>query len=51
VAEGWVYGPSVDRDMIWEPGELSEVIPRLVAEAAPNAMLSGDREASAIFHV
>jgi NAD(P)-dependent dehydrogenase (short-subunit alcohol dehydrogenase family) len=47
VAEGWVYGPSVDRDTIWEPGELSEVIPALVAEAAPNAPMSGVREASA----
>jgi NAD(P)-dependent dehydrogenase (short-subunit alcohol dehydrogenase family) len=47
VAEGLVYGPSVDRDTIWEPGELSEVIPALVAEAAPNAPMSGVREASA----
>jgi len=36
-----------DRDTIWEPGELSEVIPALVAEAAPNAPMSGVREASA----
>src|SRR5690348_13448545 len=47
VAEGWVYRPSVDRDQIWEPGELGEVIPGLVAEAAPNAPMSGVREASA----
>jgi NAD(P)-dependent dehydrogenase (short-subunit alcohol dehydrogenase family) len=47
VAEGWVYGPTVDRDTIWEPGELGEVIPGLVAEAAPNAPMSGVREAAA----
>src|SRR3954449_685191 len=34
VAEGWVYGPTVDRDATWEPGELGEVIPALVGEAA-----------------
>ena len=49
VAEGWVYGPSADRDTIWEPGELGEVIPGLVAEAAPNAPMSGVREAAADF--
>ena len=43
VAEGWAYGPSVDRDSIWEPGELGEVIPGLVDEAALNAPMSGDR--------
>lgn len=47
VAEGWAYGPSVDRDALWEPGELGEVIPGLVAEAAPNAPMSGVREAPA----
>ena len=49
VAEGWAYGPSADRDTIWEPGELGEVIPGLVAEAAPNAPMSGVREAAADF--
>jgi NAD(P)-dependent dehydrogenase (short-subunit alcohol dehydrogenase family) len=44
VAEGWVYGPSADRDTIWEPGELGEVIPGLVADAAANAPMSGVRE-------
>ena len=47
VAEGWAYGPSADRDTIWEPGELGEVIPGLVAEAAANAPMSGVREAAA----
>jgi NAD(P)-dependent dehydrogenase (short-subunit alcohol dehydrogenase family) len=43
VAEGWVYGPSTDRDERWIPGELSEVIPGLVAEAAPNSNMGGTR--------
>jgi NAD(P)-dependent dehydrogenase (short-subunit alcohol dehydrogenase family) len=47
VAEGWAYGPSVDRDTAWEPGEFGEVIPGLVAEAAPNAAMSGERETAA----
>jgi hypothetical protein len=36
VLEGWRPGPGVNRDSIWDPGELTEVIPGLVAEAAPN---------------
>jgi NAD(P)-dependent dehydrogenase (short-subunit alcohol dehydrogenase family) len=43
VAEGWVNGPSVDRDGRWEPGELGEVIPDLVAKAAANADMLGNR--------
>ncbi|MBL7501153.1 SDR family oxidoreductase [Frankia sp. CNm7] len=43
VAEGWVNGPSVDRQGKWEPGELGEVIPDLVAKAAPNATMLGTR--------
>ena len=43
VAEGWVNGPSVDRAGKWEPGELGEVIPELVAKAAPNADIFGTR--------
>jgi NAD(P)-dependent dehydrogenase (short-subunit alcohol dehydrogenase family) len=43
VAEGWVNGPSVSRDGMWEPGELGEVIPDLVAKAALNADMSGNR--------
>jgi NAD(P)-dependent dehydrogenase (short-subunit alcohol dehydrogenase family) len=43
VVEGWVNGPSVNRDGKWEPGELGEVIPDLVAKAAPNADMSGNR--------
>ncbi|MET0199458.1 MAG: SDR family oxidoreductase [Rhodococcus fascians] len=41
VAEGWHAGPSEDKGAKWQPGELGEVIPRLVAEAAPNAGMNG----------
>jgi NAD(P)-dependent dehydrogenase (short-subunit alcohol dehydrogenase family) len=44
VAEGWVEGPSVDRDRRWDPAELTEVIPDLVAQAAPNADMRGRRD-------
>jgi NAD(P)-dependent dehydrogenase (short-subunit alcohol dehydrogenase family) len=43
VAEGWVYGPTIDRETPWTPGELGEVLPGLVAEAAGNAPMSGER--------
>ena len=43
VAEGWVNGPTVDRNGPWMPGELTEVIPDLVAKAAPNADMMGNR--------
>jgi len=39
VAEGWSHGPSIDRGDRWEPAELSDVIPDLVAKAAPPATL------------
>jgi NAD(P)-dependent dehydrogenase (short-subunit alcohol dehydrogenase family) len=45
VAEGWAYGPTINRDEKWHPGELGEVIPGMVAEAAKNADMSGDRPA------
>ena len=41
VAEGWVAGPAEDKGARWEPGELGEVIPRLVAEARPNSNTGG----------
>jgi len=41
VAEGWVAGPAEDKGARWEPGELGEVIPRLVAAARPNSDTSG----------
>jgi NAD(P)-dependent dehydrogenase (short-subunit alcohol dehydrogenase family) len=43
VAESWSYGPHIERSEKWTPGELGEVIPGLVAEAAPNANMSGAR--------
>ncbi|MDT3438001.1 MULTISPECIES: SDR family oxidoreductase [unclassified Pseudofrankia] len=43
VTEGWVNGPSVNREGKWEPGELGEVIPDLVAKAAANADMLGNR--------
>jgi NAD(P)-dependent dehydrogenase (short-subunit alcohol dehydrogenase family) len=41
VAEGWRAGPGTDRQARWEPGELGEVIPALVAEARPNSTMRG----------
>jgi NAD(P)-dependent dehydrogenase (short-subunit alcohol dehydrogenase family) len=41
VAEGWVAGPAEDKGARWEPGELGEVIPRLVAGARANSDTSG----------
>src|SRR3954470_22699772 len=41
VAEGWVAGPAEDKGARWEPGELGEVIPRLVAAARKNSDTSG----------
>jgi len=41
VAEGWVAGPAEDKGARWAPGELGEVIPRLVAAARPNSDTSG----------
>jgi NAD(P)-dependent dehydrogenase (short-subunit alcohol dehydrogenase family) len=44
VAEGWVEGPAVDRDGRWDPAELSDIVPDLVARAAPNAKMNGRRD-------
>ena len=44
VAEGWVEGPVADKDGRWDPAELGEVIPDLVARAAPNADMRGRRD-------
>jgi NAD(P)-dependent dehydrogenase (short-subunit alcohol dehydrogenase family) len=41
VAEGWVAGPAEDKGARWEPGELGDVIPRLVAAARSNSDTSG----------
>jgi NAD(P)-dependent dehydrogenase (short-subunit alcohol dehydrogenase family) len=44
VAEGWVAGPGADKHDRWESAELGDVIPRLVAKAAPNANMLGRRD-------
>jgi len=44
VAEGWVEGPCADKAGRWDPAELSEVVPDLVASAAPNAKMNGRRD-------
>lgn len=41
VAEGWRAGPAVAQDRPWDPWELDEVLPDLVARAQPNAPMSG----------
>ncbi len=41
VAEGWHAGPEASKAGRWDPAELGEIIPNLVAEAAPNADTSG----------
>jgi hypothetical protein len=46
VAEGWVAGPGVDKGDRWDPAELGDVIPELVADAAPQADMSGRRPSS-----
>jgi NAD(P)-dependent dehydrogenase (short-subunit alcohol dehydrogenase family) len=43
VNEGWVNGPTADKGAHWEPEELDEIIPGLVADAAPNAGMNGRR--------
>ncbi|KOS56707.1 SDR family oxidoreductase [Rhodococcus rhodochrous] len=42
VAETWVAGPSVEKDSHWDPAELGEVIPQLVAQARPNSDGAGN---------
>ena len=44
VAEGWAYGPSHDSGQILSAGELGEVIPGLVEQAANNASMLGTRD-------
>jgi NAD(P)-dependent dehydrogenase (short-subunit alcohol dehydrogenase family) len=41
VAEGWRAGPSVNKKARWDPAELSQVIPDLVAKAGPTTDISG----------
>jgi NAD(P)-dependent dehydrogenase (short-subunit alcohol dehydrogenase family) len=44
VAEGWVAGPAADKNDRWDSAELGDVIPGLVAKAAPNANMLGRRD-------
>ena len=37
VARGWERGPTIDKGARWEPAELSEIVPSLLAEAHPDA--------------
>ena len=46
VAEGWVAGPGVDKGDRWQPAELDDVVPKLVAEAAGPANMQGMRSTS-----
>jgi NAD(P)-dependent dehydrogenase (short-subunit alcohol dehydrogenase family) len=39
VLEGWHEGPTVDKGTRWEPAELTDVVPGLVEQAAPNVDL------------
>ncbi|HKA50752.1 MAG TPA: SDR family oxidoreductase [Candidatus Dormibacteraeota bacterium] len=50
VAEGWHAGPRIDHDGRWDPAELGNVVPGLVAKAAPNADVYGDIRAEEAVH-
>jgi len=41
VAEGWVAGPGVSRESRWDPAELGEVVPGLLAQARVESDMSG----------
>ena len=41
VAEGWHAGPATTKDGPWTTEEMGDLIPDLVAQAAPNAEMSG----------
>jgi NAD(P)-dependent dehydrogenase (short-subunit alcohol dehydrogenase family) len=45
VVEGWVNGPTITRSEQWTPGELAELIPDMVNQAAPNSDMEGKRPA------
>ncbi len=44
VAEGWVAGPGQEKGDRWDPAELGSIVPDLVAKAAPNANMGGQRK-------
>ena len=39
VAEGWRRGPTETKDDRWDPAELGNVVPGLVAQAQPNSTM------------
>jgi NAD(P)-dependent dehydrogenase (short-subunit alcohol dehydrogenase family) len=41
VTEGWITGPEVDRGARWDPTELGQIVPDLVAKARANATMHG----------
>jgi NAD(P)-dependent dehydrogenase (short-subunit alcohol dehydrogenase family) len=41
VAEGWHRGPTAEKQDRWDPAELGDIIPKLVADAAPNTTMRG----------
>jgi NAD(P)-dependent dehydrogenase (short-subunit alcohol dehydrogenase family) len=41
VAEGWRAGPGISEGRRWEPEELGQLIPQLVADAQPNSAMNG----------
>jgi len=43
VLDGWAEGPVADKGARWDPPELSDIIPDLVARAAPNTDMLGRR--------
>lgn len=45
VVEGWAYGPEISSTERWTVERLHDVIPELVAKAAPNADMTGHRSA------
>lgn len=46
VAEGWQAGPKIEKEGRWTAEELGQQVPPLVEQAAPNALISGQRPAA-----
>jgi NAD(P)-dependent dehydrogenase (short-subunit alcohol dehydrogenase family) len=46
VMEGWTNGPYAETEGRWDPEALADVIPDLVAKAAPNSLMNGTRPAA-----
>jgi hypothetical protein len=45
VAEPWVKGPVATKDGRWDPAELTDVVPGLVARARGNSDMGGNTRA------